>query len=117
MSRHPSSPSWTSFVSLSSQSELADTVAQRPRPKLLPLLLATLPVSQHLAVIALFLAVFYGMLVGDFGADEVGWMCAMVGVVAYTLWRVGWGITNKSVGRESCPRKSDLPHMPSPVTS
>jgi phosphatidylinositol glycan class C protein len=64
-------------------------------------MLATLPVSQHLAVIALFLAIFYGMLVGNFGAEEVGWGCAAVGVVAYALWRVGWEVAKKeSVGRE-----------------
>ncbi|RSH84512.1 uncharacterized protein EHS24_006034 [Apiotrichum porosum] len=78
------------YVPASFLAELDET-PPRPRPSLVPLLVATLPVSQHLAVITLFLAVFYAMLVGDFGATEVGWGCCMVGVVAYVLWRVGWG--------------------------
>ncbi|BEI80188.1 hypothetical protein CcaverHIS002_0107170 [Cutaneotrichosporon cavernicola] len=72
-----------------------DELPQRPRPKLVPLILATLPVSQHLAVITLFLAIFYGMLVGSFGAEEVGWACAFMGLVAYGLWRVGWEVAHK----------------------
>lgn len=71
--------------------QLTPTPAPRPRPRLLPLMLATLPVSQHLAVIALFLAVFYAMLVGDFGAAEVGWSCTALELGAYALWRFGWG--------------------------
>jgi phosphatidylinositol glycan class C protein len=76
------------------------TTAQRPRPKLLPLIVATFPVSQHLAVIALFLAIFYAMLVGEFGAAEVGWTCASLGLLSYALYRIGWGRSPPSPGRE-----------------
>ncbi|WOO78894.1 Phosphatidylinositol N-acetylglucosaminyltransferase GPI2 subunit [Vanrija pseudolonga] len=77
-----------------------DSLPPRPRPRLFPLMLATLPVSQHLAVIALFLAVFYAMLVGDFGAAEVGWSCTALELAAYALWRFGWG-SDKAAKTES----------------
>lgn len=84
--------------------DLGLMAAPRPRPRLVSLLIATLPISQHLAVIALFLAVFYAMLQGHLGAGEVGWSCAAVGVIAHVLWRVGWGTTQTTqVGRECKP--------------
>lgn len=71
--------------------ETACSVAPRPRPRLRNLVLAALPVSQHLAVIAIFLACFHGLLVGSLGAGEVGWGCVLLGVAGYVVRRVGWG--------------------------
>jgi phosphatidylinositol glycan class C protein len=51
-----------------------------------------LPISQHLAVIALFLAVFEGMLDGGLGAGQVGWACVGLGLLGYIIRRWGWGL-------------------------
>jgi phosphatidylinositol glycan class C protein len=65
------------------------------------LLIAAFPVSQHLAVIALFLAVFYAMLKGNLGAAEVGWSVTATGLFSYGLYHVGWGRSRPPpVGRE-----------------
>lgn len=48
-----------------------------------------------MAVIALFLAVYYGMLEGTLSPTGVGWSCAMIGLVAYALWRIGWETKGK----------------------
>lgn len=80
------------------------TTAPRPRPKLLSLIVAALPVSQHMAVIALFLAVYYGMLEDSLSPSGVAWTCSVIGLVAYALWRIGWETKNKDehpTGRES----------------
>lgn len=71
----------------------------RPRPRLVSLIWAVLPVSQHLAVIALFLAVFYRLLVYDLGPGQVGWGCVVFGFVGFGIHRWGWG--------HSYPRRSD----------
>jgi hypothetical protein len=53
--------------------------------------LAALPISQHLGIIALFLAVFYALLTEKLGAGEVGWTCVVVGLLSYLIRRLGWG--------------------------
>ena len=65
--------------------------APRTEPRFSSLFTAALPVSQHLAVIALFLAVFHQLLVGDLGAGEVGWTCVLLGLVGYFVRKWGWG--------------------------
>lgn len=70
----------------------ADRVAPRPRPGLAVLIFGALPVSQHLAVIALFLAVFDGMLNDALGAGQVGWACVGLGLTGHVLRRWGWGM-------------------------
>jgi phosphatidylinositol glycan class C protein len=65
-------------------------IASRPRPNIVTLCLAALPISQHLAVIALFLAVFRQLLIGGFGAGEVGWSCVGLGIGGYVIRRLGW---------------------------
>lgn len=65
----------------------------RPRPSFIALVSASLPISQHLGVISLFLAVFYALLTGGLGASEVGWTCVGVGLAVYLLRRFGWGTT------------------------
>jgi len=69
-----------------------DRKAPRPRPGLAVLIFGALPVSQHLAVIALFLAVFDGMLDGALGAGQVGWACVGLGLTGYVIRRWGWGM-------------------------
>ncbi|EJT47038.1 hypothetical protein A1Q1_04281 [Trichosporon asahii var. asahii CBS 2479] len=73
-----------------------------------------LPVSQHMAVIALFLAVYYGMLEGTLSPTGVGWSCAMIGLVAYALWRIGWETKGKDEhpsGPDSAIRPLLLPPL------
>jgi phosphatidylinositol glycan class C protein len=69
-----------------------ERTAPRPRPGLAVLIFGALPVSQHLAVIALFLAVFDGMLDGALGAGQVGWACVGLGLTGYMIRRWGWGM-------------------------
>lgn len=57
-----------------------------------------------MAVIALFLAVYYGMLEGTLSPTGVGWSCAMIGLVAYTLWRIGW----ETKGKDEHPSGREL---------
>ncbi|CAD6582018.1 MAG: hypothetical protein TREMPRED_003157, partial [Tremellales sp. Tagirdzhanova-0007] len=45
----------------------------------------------HLAVIALFLAVFHRLLIGDLGAGQVGWTCVLLGLAGYLARTWGWG--------------------------
>lgn len=77
------SPSWSEHCAHS-------YIAPRARPSIVLLLLAALPITQHLAVIALFLAVFHGLLVGHFGAGQVGWTCCIVGILGWWVYRWGW---------------------------
>lgn len=65
-------------------------IAVRARPSFPALIFAALPISQHLGVIALFLAVFHALLGDRLGAGEVGWTCVGVGLAAYVWRRVGW---------------------------
>lgn len=69
-----------------------DFSAVRPRPRFVDLVIAAAPISQHLGVIALFIAVFHGMLVRDLHAGQVGWTCVVCSLVAYFLRRYGWGM-------------------------
>lgn len=62
----------------------------RPRPSLTSLLFTALPVTQHLGVIAIFLAIFYSLLVGEADAAVVGWACVLAGMTGYLLLRWGW---------------------------
>ncbi|GFZ42882.1 hypothetical protein JCM24511_00600 [Saitozyma sp. JCM 24511] len=62
----------------------------RPRPSLTSLLFTALPVTQHLGVIAIFLAIFYSLLVGEVDAAVVGWACVLAGMTGYLLLRWGW---------------------------
>ncbi|ORY25254.1 phosphatidylinositol N-acetylglucosaminyltransferase subunit C [Naematelia encephala] len=72
----------------------------RPRPSLNTLFFSALPISQHLAVIALFIAIFYALLEGSLDAAEVGWTCVVLGIAGYVLRRWGW--------RDSLPDDSSL---------
>jgi hypothetical protein len=71
-------------------------VAPRPRPRLSTLIYGALPVGQHLAVIALFLAVFDGLLEGNIGPGEVDCACLGLGLAGYGVRRWGWGITQST---------------------
>lgn len=68
----------------------------RARPSFTALVITALPISQHLGVIALFLAVFYGLMVGELGAGEIGWTCVLGGLGAYMIRHVGWGTARKA---------------------
>ena len=70
--------------------KLITATAKRPRPRLFSLIIAALPISQHLAVIGLFLAVFYRLLIDSFGAGEVGWSTVLLSLSGYTVRRWGW---------------------------
>lgn len=61
-----------------------------------------------MAVIALFLAVYYGMLEGTLSPTGVGWSCAMIGLVAYALWRIGW----ETKGKDEHPSGRELFGVP-----
>ncbi|KAK4685446.1 phosphatidylinositol N-acetylglucosaminyltransferase subunit C, partial [Tremellales sp. Uapishka_1] len=78
-----------------------DHLPPKPRPHLRSLLFAALPISQHLAIIALFIAVFYGLLVDELGPGEVGWTCAACGWMGYGVRRWGWGSGEDSSDPES----------------
>lgn len=56
-----------------------------------------------MAVIALFLAVYYGMLDGALSPAGVGWSCAVAGLLAYTLWRIGWESKDAAPSGRECP--------------
>lgn len=65
-----------------------------------------------MAVIALFLAVYYGMLEGTLSPTGVGWSCAMIGLVAYALWRIGW----ETKGKDEHPSGRELFSSPQIAT-
>ncbi|WVQ83541.1 hypothetical protein IAT38_005682 [Cryptococcus sp. DSM 104549] len=71
-------------------SELDDLPA-RPQPSFPALLLAALPITQHISVIATFLAVFASLLDGRVGAGTVGWGCVTLGGMGWGVWLWGWG--------------------------
>ena len=75
--------------------------APRHPPRLLPLIFAALPITQHLAVIAFFLAVFHALLTDTLSAAEVGWGCAAATLAIYTLYRWGWGYTVSTSGQQT----------------
>ncbi len=66
-------------------------IAPRPRPSLVSLLFAALPVTQHVAVITFFVAVFYALLVGHAAATEVGTCCAVAALLGFGIRKWGWG--------------------------
>ena len=67
------------------------TPAPRPRPDITALMLAALPISQHVATIALFLGVFHSLLAGRIAAAQVGWVCVALGLAGYIVHAYGWG--------------------------
>ena len=92
------------------------TPATRPRPRIASLLVAALPITQHLASIALFLAVFYALLEGHLGAEQVGWGCVAVGLAGHGVYHHGWGDTTpqdlKGESGVLAPYQPDLPPRP-----
>lgn len=64
--------------------------AVRPRPRLFSLAIAALPITQHLAAIALLVAVFYRLLVHDVGAAQVGWTVTGASLIGWALMQYGW---------------------------
>ncbi|KAI9632299.1 phosphatidylinositol N-acetylglucosaminyltransferase-domain-containing protein [Dioszegia hungarica] len=83
------------YVPPSFLAELKD-LPVRARPSFTALVITALPISQHLGVTALFLAVFYGLMVGELGAGEIGWTCVLGGLGAYMIRHVGWGTARKA---------------------
>jgi hypothetical protein len=77
-------------------------IAPRPRPRLSTLIFGALPVGQHLAVIALFLAVFDGLKEGAIGPAQVDWACVGLGLTGYGVRRWGWGITPTATEPRMC---------------
>ncbi|ORX36416.1 phosphatidylinositol N-acetylglucosaminyltransferase subunit C [Kockovaella imperatae] len=69
--------------------ELRD-LPPRPRPRLFALVIHALPITQHMAVIALFLSIFHALLIGRFSASSVGWAVVLSSVVGHFVRRLGW---------------------------
>ncbi|EIW69155.1 hypothetical protein TREMEDRAFT_16788, partial [Tremella mesenterica DSM 1558] len=63
----------------------------RPKPPLFPLILAALPVTQHLAVLALFIAIFHSLLTDRLTASQVGWGTILSSSFFYFVHSWGWG--------------------------
>jgi len=59
-------------------------------------------VGQHLAVIALFLAVFDGLREGAITPGQVDWACVGLGLTGYGVRRWGWGINQTQFGPRTC---------------
>ncbi|WWD16784.1 hypothetical protein CI109_101216 [Kwoniella shandongensis] len=78
------------FVPPDFLSEL-DHLPPRPQPPLSSLIFASLPISQHIIIIAIFLAIFYALLEGNVSAGVVGWGCFFFGVAGFGVYRWGWG--------------------------
>ncbi|WRT65421.1 uncharacterized protein IL334_002364 [Kwoniella shivajii] len=74
-----------------------DDLPPRPVPQLIPLLFAALPISLHLSVIALFLAIFYALLEGNVTPEEVIWKCVTFGLGGWAIHRWGWGVHRQHV--------------------
>ncbi|KAK8861313.1 hypothetical protein IAR55_002132 [Kwoniella newhampshirensis] len=72
-----------------------DHLPPRPRPHLSSLIFASLPISQHINIIAVFLAIFYALLDGDVDAAVVGWGCFASGLAGFAVHRWGWGVTSR----------------------
>ena len=58
-----------------------------------------LPITQHLAVITLFLSIFHALLVGRFGAGTVGWAVVLMSATGQAIRRIGW--------REGAPKAKE----------
>ncbi|AFR99001.1 phosphatidylinositol glycan, class C [Cryptococcus neoformans C23] len=71
-------------------SELND-ILPRPRPPFYSLLLACLPISQHISIIAVFLAIFVALLEERVTPEAVGWGCVLGGISGWAIWTWGWG--------------------------
>ena len=89
-SLYPPQPISTSLYWRTDCCWLIPRPAPRPRPRPGALFLAALPVSQHLAVIALFIAIFGNLLDGSFEAGQVGWGCVALALVGYGIRRWIW---------------------------
>ncbi|KIR26050.1 phosphatidylinositol glycan, class C [Cryptococcus deuterogattii LA55] len=68
-----------------------DDIPPRPRPPFHALLLACLPISQHISSIAIFLAIFAALLEGRVTPEAVGWGCVLSGIGGWAIWTWGWG--------------------------
>ncbi|WVW79707.1 hypothetical protein I302_101677 [Kwoniella bestiolae CBS 10118] len=86
-----------------------DDLPPRPIPKLIPLLFAALPISLHLSVIALFLAIFYALLEGTVSPEEVGWKCVIFGLSGWAIHKYGWGI------HPTTPQEASIIPAPTPL--
>lgn len=69
-------------------------------------MVAALPITQHISTIALFLAVFYAMNVGQLGAGQVGWSCVGLGLAGHGVYHLGWGDTTPSDLKGGCSNPS-----------
>ncbi|WWC59939.1 uncharacterized protein I303_102502 [Kwoniella dejecticola CBS 10117] len=87
-----------------------DDLPPRPVPSLTPLLFAALPISLHLSIIALFLAVFYALLEGNVTPEEVGWKCVIFGLSGWGIHKWGWGIHRQ-------PKEASIIPAPTPLRS
>lgn len=72
------------------------TLTARPRPSLSTLVVAALPISEHLSVIGVFVGVFWGMLDGRWGPGGVGWGMVLVGAGVGGTRTLGWGRTGQA---------------------
>lgn len=72
-----------------------DEIAARPRPRLINLVIAALPILQHLSTVFLFLGVFNALLDDRIGAAQLGWTCFGLGGVGYCVFRFGWGVKER----------------------
>ncbi|WWC98876.1 hypothetical protein V866_005770 [Kwoniella sp. B9012] len=86
-----------------------DDLPPRPIPRLIPLFFAALPISLHISVIALFLAVFHALLEGNVFPEDVGWKCVIFGLAGWAIHKYGWGI------HRSQPQEVSIIPAPTPL--
>jgi hypothetical protein len=72
-----------------SSSDTADP-AIKSAPSLTTLILAALPISQHVSAIALLVAVFYRLLVNTLSASVLGLTLTSATILGWTLLQYGW---------------------------